>query len=67
LYVCKNGRTTLVAKTGSTVDGGRVIANFDDFGAGSASSQIATNNRGQILFAANLTSGGAALLIATPH
>jgi hypothetical protein len=69
LYFWKNGALTLVAKTGMEVDGGGVIANLNDFGFadGSASSQVAINDNGQILFAAKLTTGPGALLLATPR
>ncbi len=67
LYLWKNGAILLVAKTGMKVDGGATIANLDDFGAGAASTQIATNDHGQIIFAANVTAGGGAILVATPR
>ena len=67
LYLWKNGTVRLVARNGTAVDGGGVIANLDDFGAGAASTQIAANDRGQIIFAANLTTGGGAILTATPR
>jgi hypothetical protein len=67
LYRWKNGMVTLVAKTGMTIAGIGTIANLDDLGAGSASTQVAINDLGQILFAANLTAGGGALLVANPQ
>jgi len=67
LYVWKNGSLILVAKTGTTVGSGEVIKNLDDFGVGAASTQIAINDHGQIVFAANLTTGSSAVLVATPR
>ncbi|MBV8820463.1 MAG: hypothetical protein JO022_19040 [Acidobacteriaceae bacterium] len=65
LFVWSEGTVRLVAKTGTQL-GGSTIANLDDFGAGAASTQLAINDRGQILFAANLASGVDALVLATP-
>lgn len=68
LYRWKNGTVTLVAKTGTAIDGGAAIANLDDFDYGTgASSQVAINDLGQIIFAANLKGGGGAMLLATPR
>lgn len=67
LYVWKDGTVRLVARTGTNVDSGATIASLDDFGAGAASSQIAINDLGQIVFAAKLSGGDGALLVATPR
>ena len=66
IYLWRQGRLSLVAKTGTQTPAG-VISDFDDFGIGLASSQVWINDAGQILFAAHFQGGGGAMLIATPH
>jgi hypothetical protein len=68
IYVKSGTSFQLVAKTGTIIPGVGTIVNFDTFAMqGVPSSGAVNNDRGQVIFSANLTSGSAALIIATPH
>ncbi len=66
MYVKSGSSIRLVAKTGMNIPGVGTVANFDSFGAGSDSGDSVMNERGQVVFFANLTNGGGAMVLATP-
>jgi hypothetical protein len=66
VYVWSHGSLTLVAKTGAVVPGVGTIAGMDQVGKGLPSSGVDINDKGQVAFGVTLTSGGGALLLATP-
>jgi hypothetical protein len=66
VYV-KSGTTfRLVATSGTNIPGVGTITNFDTVGDGSLSGGAVNNNRGQVIFSANLAGGSQALIVATP-
>jgi hypothetical protein len=68
LYVrrSEDHRLVLVAKTRTQIPGVGTIQDFDLQGQGRPSSGAMINNRGQVLFGANLTNGSGVVLVATP-
>ncbi|HEV3078775.1 MAG TPA: choice-of-anchor tandem repeat NxxGxxAF-containing protein [Gemmataceae bacterium] len=66
VYLWSHGALTLVAKTGTQIPGVGTIAGLDQYGTGLPNGYVDLNARGQIAFAAVLTNGGGALLLATP-
>ena len=63
----KNGTVRLVARNGTAVDGGGVIVNLDDFGAGVASTQIQPMIAGRSSLPRTLRPAAAPFLTATPR
>ena len=66
IYVKSGNTFRLVAKSGTSIPGVGTIANFDTLGPGTLSGGAVNNDRGQVIFSANLVGGGAALIVATP-
>ena len=66
IYLWRYGHLSAVAKTGTQTPAG-VIADLDDFGLGSISTQLSINDWGQILFMAHFQDGSGAMMVATPH
>jgi hypothetical protein len=66
IYVKSGNTFRLVAKRGTNVPGVGTIANFDTAGGTLLNGGAVNNDRGQVMFSANLVGGGAALIVATP-
>jgi hypothetical protein len=65
LYVTSSHKFRLVAKTGGTIPGVGTIQDFD-IGLNRLGGGAVNDDRGQVLFYAELVGGGAALIVATP-
>ena len=65
IYVKSGQKFRLVAKTGGIIPGLGTIQDFDIPGAQRSGGAV-NNDRGQVLFYAELVGGGAALILATP-
>jgi hypothetical protein len=66
IFLWSRGVLTQVARTGTVVPGVGTIASLDQYGTGLPHGYVDLNDRGQVAFAAVLTDGGGALLLATP-
>jgi hypothetical protein len=66
IYVKSGNTFRLVAKNGMSIPGVGTISNFDFFGF-PLNGGAFNNDRGQVVFSANLVGGGAALIVATPR
>jgi len=71
IYVKSGSTFRLVAKTGTTIPNVGTITDFDTFGVDqygrpSLSGGAINNDRGQVIFSANLVGGSQALIVATP-
>jgi len=65
IYVKSGNAFRLVAKSGTSIPGVGTIDNFDTAGSPLFGGAV-NNDRGQVIFSANLVGGGAALIVATP-
>jgi hypothetical protein len=66
IYVKSGNTFRLVAKSGMNIPGAGTIDNFDTAGT-TLNGGAVNNDRGQVIFSANLVGGGAALIVATPR
>jgi hypothetical protein len=67
LYIGRPGDLTLVARTGTEIPGVGTVESFDQLQTGFPSSGVVLNDRGQLLFGAQLTDGRAVLLVANSN
>src|SRR5262249_14447167 len=66
VFLWSHGSLSLVAKTGTVIPGVGTIASLDQYGTGLPNGYVHINDPGQVAFAAVLTDGNVALLLATP-
>ena len=66
VFLWSHGSLSLVAKTGTVIPGVGTIASFDQYGRGLPNGYVHINDPGHVAFAAVLTDGTVALLLATP-
>jgi hypothetical protein len=66
VFLWSHGSLSLLAKTGTVIPGVGTIAGLDQYGSGLPNGYVHINDPGQVAFAAVLTDGTVALLLATP-
>jgi hypothetical protein len=66
VFLWSHGSLSLLAKTGTVIPGVGTIASLDQYGTGLPNGYVQINDPGQVAFAAVLTDGTVALLLATP-
>ena len=66
VFLWSHGSLSLVAKTGTVIPGVGTISSLDQYGTGLPNGYVHINDPGQVAFAAVLTDGTVALLLASP-
>src|SRR5262249_6360249 len=66
VFLWSHGSLSLIAETGVVIPGVGTIDKLDEYGTGLPNSWVDINDQGQVAFAAVLTDGNVALLLATP-
>src|SRR5262249_28848586 len=66
VFLWSQGSLSLIAETGTVIPGVGTIDKLDEYGTGLPNSWVDINDQGQVAFAAVLTDGNVALLLATP-